>query len=150
MKQTIKIITLIILSKALTFCAPLPEKMAYGLKVSTPFTSEDIYLLEAEYKTLFPTVNLSGLEYYETPAEEINGNVCGSFDDGYVYAGCIFTGHDIVFISSDFSDPVQDCHVIAHEMMHEILDETTGSPDPEHNHKNWQRITRTICDGLGE
>lgn len=138
-----RILTYITLALALVNCAQMPNEVSYGLEHGTPYSSPYIALAEDKYATMYPQVDLSGLVYYTVESEDIVP-VCG---EGA--GACIYNRVGIVFIEREpYSQGTLSCLVIAHEMMHKILFETTGDPDKDHSHDNWIDVVKPFCNDL--
>lgn len=131
-----KLLTIIFLT-LLTSCGETPIGLEYGLRNGKPFHNETITSLENKYKQIFPSVDLSQIQWYELSYREINDNVC----HGRFIAACIYTFYEAAFVA----DLYNTCETIAHEMMHAILAATENNPDGNHVHKYWSTIVNTIC-----
>jgi hypothetical protein len=131
-----KLLTILFLT-LLTSCTITPPGLEYGIKNGEPFYNETIETLENKYKQIFPSVDLSQIQWYELPYRELNDNVC----HGRFLAACIYTSHEAAFIS----DLYNTCETIAHEMMHAILAATENDPDGNHVHEYWSTILNDMC-----
>lgn len=153
MNTQIKILVLLVVS-LLTSCAPLPIGLKKGLEVGTAYDHEYIPRIIENYKKQHPSVELNHLQWYVVDREILNNEVCNNGSEQPVDVNaCIFIGYDVVFIGSHRVDKANTYHgkvqlagTIAHEMLHDVLDQLEGDSNGEHDHPKWETLYEYYLD----
>lgn len=122
-------------------CGAVPKEVKTGLEHGTPFQHELIELIELNYRHSLPEAKLQHLSWYVVDMKVLRGSVCSK-----EAIACIFTGSDVVFLSSELLEPPQLylAEAIAHEMMHEALSQLVGNADGSHSHEYWNGLLHTL------